>query len=170
MPQASTVESNTISNDTTAKGNQFTNQNFGIPYIQPTPNIDAQISAFVRRIFQDRSGNLWFGTNGDEVIRYDGESLTYFSIKEGFSGIAVRGIVEDKDGNLWFGTSGRVTQYNGESFTNFAEKDGLINNDVWSIVIDSNGIIWIGTLQRVSRFNGEVFTPFAIPKAEPDYS
>ena len=27
------------------------------------------MSQFVRRIFQDRSGNLWFGTNSDGVIR-----------------------------------------------------------------------------------------------------
>ena len=50
------------------------------------PNIDAQISPFVRRIFQDKSENLWFGTNGDGVIRYDGDSLEYFSINEGFGG------------------------------------------------------------------------------------
>ena len=80
------------------------------------PNIDAQISAFVRRIFQDKSGNLWFGTNGDGVIRYDGDSLEYFSINEGFGGVAVRGIVEDKKGNVWFVTNGGVTKYDGESF------------------------------------------------------
>jgi hypothetical protein len=56
------------------------------------------ISAFVRRIFQDQSGNLWFGTNGDGIVRYDGDSLEYFSINEGFGGVAVRGIVEDQEG------------------------------------------------------------------------
>ena len=160
LPQESTAESRETN------GNQRAIQDPG-PDVYPSPNA---ISAFVRRIFQDKSGNLWFGTNGDGVIRYDGDSLEYFSINEGFGGVAVRGIVEDKEGNVWFGTSGGVTKYDGESFTNFTEKDGLINNDVWSIVIDSKGIIWIGTLQGVSRFNGEVFTPFAIPEAEPDYT
>ena len=169
MPQASTVESNTISNNTTPQENQLTNQNYdyGLAFLQLTPQ---RISEFVRRIFQDKSGNLWFGTNGDGVIRYNGDSLEYFSVYEGFGGFAVRGIVEDKEGNVWFGTSGGVTKYDGESFTNFTEKDGLINNDVWSIAVDRNGIIWIGTLQGVSRFNGEVFTPFTIPEAVPDYT
>ncbi|MCH8823030.1 MAG: hypothetical protein IH984_05925 [Planctomycetes bacterium] len=144
---------------------QLSNYDSGLAFLERTPQT---ISEFVRRIFQDSNGNLWFGTNGDGVVRYDGDSLEYFSINEGFGGRAVRGIVEDKDGSVWFGTSGGVTKYDGQSFTNFTENDGLINNDVWSIVIDSKGIIWIGTLQGVSRFDGEVFTPFDIPEVEPD--
>ena len=131
---------------------------------------DAPISQFVRRIFQDSSGNHWFGTNGDGVIRHNGEFLEYFSIPEGFGGAAVRGIVEDKQGNVWFGTSGGVTKYDGESFTNYDERDGLIHHDVWSISIDSQGIIWIGTLLGVSRFDGEAFTDFDLPENMPDYS
>ncbi|MGI9516347.1 MAG: two-component regulator propeller domain-containing protein [Pirellulaceae bacterium] len=131
---------------------------------------DTKISAFVRRIFQDKQGHLWFGTNGDGVVRYDGDALEYFSINEGFGGLAVRGIVEDKQGDLWFGTERGITKYDGKSFTNFTEQDGLINNDVWSIIVDSKGIIWIGTLQGVSHFDGETFTPFDLPEAEPDHS
>ncbi len=136
--------------------------------VQSTSISDEQLSPFVRRIFQDRSGNLWFGTNGDGVIRYDGDALKYFSIKEGFGGLAVRGIVEDKKGNVWFGTEGGLTKYDGDSFTNFTEKDGLVNNDVWSILIDGKGTIWIGTLQGVSRFDGKEFTLFDLPEGKPD--
>jgi len=152
------------------KGNQYeyknTSQNSG----QSPGYLNGQLSQFIRRIFQDRSGNLWFGTNGDGVIRYDGERLEYFSLKEGFGGVAVRGIVEDAAGNVWFGTDGGLTRYDGKSFTNFTEKDGLINKDVWSLEIDHKGIIWIGTLQGISCFNGKVFTPFVIPASEPDYT
>ena len=138
----------------------------------PSHPLDAdpalQLSRFVRRIFQDKDGNLWFGTNGDGVIRYDGDALEYFSIIEGFGGVAVRGIVEDQEGNVWFGTERGLTKYDGQSFTNFTEKDGLINNDVWSIVMDSKKEIWIGTLQGVCRFDGKVFTPFDLPETAPD--
>ncbi len=138
------------------------------PFLKLDVDPALQISAFVRRVFQDQSGNLWFGTNGDGVCRYDGDALEYFSINEGFGGVAVRGIVEDKEGNVWFGTERGLTKHDGQSFTNFTEKDGLIDNDVWSIVIDNKGEIWIGTLQGVSRFDGRVFVPFALPEAEPD--
>ena len=58
-------------------------------YALDEPVVDAQISEFVRRIFQDKRGDLWFGTNGDGVIRYDGGFLEYFSIGEGFGGVCV---------------------------------------------------------------------------------
>lgn len=42
---------------------------------QDPPPVAVQISEFVRRIFQDSRGDMWFGTNGDGVIRYDGTSF-----------------------------------------------------------------------------------------------
>ncbi|MBK9303835.1 MAG: hypothetical protein IPM94_08100 [bacterium] len=45
---------------------------------------EGQISDFVRRIHQDHRGDMWFGTNGDGVIRYDGGSLQGFNVREGF--------------------------------------------------------------------------------------
>lgn len=141
---------------------------------------DSLISPFVRRVFQDKSGNLWLGTQGDGVARFDGDTLEYFSVDEGFGGMVVRSIAEDAAGNVWFGTERGVTKYGLSAnagrgsgagtamFTNFTERDGLAHNDVWSMAIDREGIIWIGTLQGVSRFDGETFTPFEIPETEPD--
>jgi ligand-binding sensor domain-containing protein len=113
----------------------------------------AQISEYIRRVFQDSKGNLWFGTNGDGVCRYDGKTLTYFGTNEGFCGSAVRGIVEDKNATLWFGTDQGVCQFDGKSFTNFTEMDGLPSNQVWSILIDRNEIIWIGTELGAVRYD-----------------
>jgi ligand-binding sensor domain-containing protein len=131
------------------------------------PNI---ISQFVRRIFEDSKGNLWLGTNGDGVAKYNGNKLEYFSIKENFGGTAVRGIVEDKTGTVWFATNNGIIKYDGKTFTNFTKKEGLIHNDVWSITIDSSGIIWIGTFQGVCTFNGKKFTPFVLPETKLDYT
>ena len=114
------------------------------------------------------------------MARFNGDTLEYFSVEEGFGGVVVRSIAEDTDGNVWLGTERRITKYepsvstgrnsgtDATPFTHFTEQHGLIHNDVWSMAIDRDGIIWIGTLQGVSRFNGEVFTTFDIPEAEPD--
>jgi len=37
------------------------------------------VSQYIRSIFQDSKGNLWFGTIGEGVVRYDTKTLTYFS-------------------------------------------------------------------------------------------
>ena len=57
-------------------------------------------------LLEDKDGNLWFGTNGGGVSKYDGKSFTHFTEKEGLSSNFVPSILEDKSGNLWFGTWG----------------------------------------------------------------
>jgi ligand-binding sensor domain-containing protein len=116
-----------------------------------------QISEYIPRIFQDKTGDIWFGTNGDGACRYDGKSFIYFTEKEGLGGRAVRDIIQDRSGNLWFGTNGGVSRYDGKTFTTFTVKDGLIHNQVWSIVQDRSG---------VSRYDGKTFTGFPLPAAD----
>lgn len=136
------------------------------PGVFPSPDA---ISPFVRRIFHDSRGHLWFGTNGDGVCRYDGETLEYFSRPEGFGGVAVRGIVEDEEGSVWFGTSGGVTRYDGNSFVNLTVEDGLSHDDVWAVLVDRDGTLWAGTYGGACRLEEGRFVPFAIPPAaEPD--
>ena len=55
-------------------------------------------------MLQDQSGNLWFGTSGGGVSKYDGKSFTNFTEKEGLSNNFVFSILQDQSGNLWFGT------------------------------------------------------------------
>lgn len=132
----------------------------------------SQISEYVRRIFQDSRGHLWFGTNSDGVCRYDGERLTYFSTSEGLAGNGVTGIMEDRKGNMWFSTSGGLSKYDGRSFTTYTTKDGLGADGVSCLLEDHNGVIWLGTWEGgVCRFDpsaelrtdGMTFTAFPIP-------
>ncbi len=131
-------------------------------------SMGVQLSEFIRRVFQDKSGNFWFGTNGDGVIRFNGKSLDHMALNDVAGGVAVRGIVEDKNGSLWIGTSTGLSKYDGKSIKHYTEKDGLVSSDIWSLAIDRNGTIWIGTLQGMSLFDGESFIEFAIPEAIPD--
>ncbi len=111
--------------------------------------------------YRDKEGNLWFGTVGGGVSRYDGKSFTNFTTTQGLSNNNVWGITEDKRGNLWFATiGGGVSRYDGKSFTNFTTAQGLSDNKVWSIKEDKKGNLWFGTVGGVSRYNGKSFTNF----------
>jgi ligand-binding sensor domain-containing protein/class 3 adenylate cyclase len=114
----------------------------------------------------DRSGNLWFGTYGGGVSRYDGKSFTSFTTAQGLANNMVWSILEDKSGNLWFGTyGGGVSCYDGRSFTSFTIVDGLASNMVWSILEDKAGTLWFGTDGGgVSRYDGRSFTSFTTAK------
>ena len=126
------------------------------------------LSAFIRRIFEDRSGSLWFGTNGDGIARYDGKSVEFYGVKDGFFGLAVRAIVQDKHDAIWFGTDHGLIKYDGLQFTTYTTENGLAHDDIWSIIIDRDGLLWIGTLGGVSRFDGKTFTAFPLPAVEPN--
>lgn len=156
-----------------------------LPEFDPAPpDPDRQISHFIRRILHDSDGNVWFGTNGDGVVRYRHNpdapasslnafppgSLEYLSINEGFGGVAVRAIAEDAHANIWFATNAGLTRFDGAAFTNFTRDDGLADDDTWCLEIDSRGAIWVGTLQGVSRFDGQSFTPFDLPESQPDHT
>ena len=103
----------------------------------------------------DRNGNIWFGTFGGGVSRYDGKRFTTFSATNGLANNIVHCIAEDRAGNLWFGTyGGGVSRYDGRSFTNFTTADGLANNVVLSIAEDKTGHLWFGTYGGgVSRYD-----------------
>ena len=117
----------------------------------------------INYLCEDRYGNIWFGTGGGGISRYDGNTFTHFTEKEGLTNNFVTSILQDKAGNLWFGTeNGGVSKYDGSTFTNFTEKEGLTNNFVTSIVQDNTGAIWFGTKgSGVSKYDGIAFTHFS---------
>ncbi|MBK7428275.1 MAG: regulator [Saprospiraceae bacterium] len=120
------------------------------------PDFDTTlISQYIRSIFQDSRGNLWFGTLGEGVVRYDVKTLTYFSNPDGFINNTVYAINEDKAGNLWFGTDQGVYKYDGKNFRNYNQKDGLNHIDITrkGILVDKSGNIWVGTHGGVYRYD-----------------
>lgn len=137
-------------------------------FFEYPPSNQRQIAEYVRKIFEDSRGNLWFGTGTLGVCRFDGDTLVYFSTDEGLIGRQITGILEDQRGNMWFSTTGGISMYDGKQFTNFTEKDGLSSNSVWSIYEDKTGIIWAGTIKGLCRYNPEEakFNPFNLPQAD----
>ena len=135
-------------------------------YKDPLFFIEGQLCQHLRRIHQDKSGNLWMGTNVYGLMRYNGDTLEYFSRKEGLDGGRITEIVEDEIGNVWFASAGGLIRYDGKAFSSFTEKDGLLNSEIWSLIIDRKGIFWIGTMDGVFRYDGKKFTRFPIPKAQ----
>ena len=120
-----------------------------------TPDFDTTlVSQYIRSIFQDSKGNLWFGTF-EGIVRYDVKTLTYFSYPEGLISQSVFAINEDKNGNLWIGTDQGVYKYDGKVFRNYNQKDGLNHIDISrkGILVDKSGTIWVGTHGGVYRYD-----------------
>ncbi len=116
--------------------------------------------------FQDKSGNIWFGSNGEGVYRYDGKSFTNFTTKDGLDNNIIYSILEDKTGNIWFGTKTGLNRYTPSSSLGAGEKaftqipiivnrgnNTSLQNAVWSIMQDKKGTIWLGTDEGVYCYN-----------------
>ena len=78
---------------------------------------------------EDKVGNLWFGTTGEGVYRYDGKLFTQFTKKDGLNSNCIYAMLEDKAGNIWFGTENGVCRYDGKTFSNMPFT-ALFNNDL----------------------------------------
>lgn len=156
----------------------------GTPFFPPSGhgplNDTTLVSQYIRSIFQDSKGNLWFGPLNQGPIRYDGKMLRYFSGSEFYkgnpvfnpaNGISVHAIAEDKKGNMWFGTSDGVVRYDGTTFRSYTQDHGLSNINVGRkcILVDRLGEIWVGTSGGVFQYNassdkpgGKAFSQFPL--------
>ncbi|MGD1889747.1 MAG: two-component regulator propeller domain-containing protein, partial [Cyclobacteriaceae bacterium] len=111
--------------DRRAKGNTFSDYKDQ----EATLIFDPQIAEYIRHIFQDKNGNLWFGTGGNGVAYYDGDRVSYFSNAQGFHGQQITGITEDPEKNMWFATDQGVVKYDwlsndegGKRFANYTDQ------------------------------------------------
>lgn len=122
----------------------------------------AQVAEYIVSALEDSKGNLWFGTNGQGVARWDGQQLRYFTTANGLIDDVVTGIAQDRDGNLWFGTQAGASRYDGKSFIGFGPAEGLPGAGC-KMLVDRHGGVWAGTGAGVFRFASDRFSPFELP-------
>ena len=122
----------------------------------------------VLSLFQDHKGDLWVGTRGGGVSRFDGGEILTLTAADGLPDNDVLAIHEDRDGNLWFGTGKGVARFDGTSFRNHSTRDGLAGNRVTAIAQDRLGTMWFGTAEGgLSRFDGAIFRTLRVQDGLP---
>lgn len=127
----------------------------------------------VRSMLQDSKGNYWFGSWNEGVARFDGDSLTYFTVNDGLSHNQVRSIYEDRNGVIWFEGGVGISGFDGEKIITPTNRD-YTSKDDWRL---SPGDLWFkedGMYEAtrtearpgVYRYDGETFTYLAYPVPE----
>ncbi len=141
---------------------------------------------WIRTIFADRSGNIWFGTFGQGLIKALRVDMDYQILRKhvndstGLSHNFVRTVFEDSRRCLWIGTiggglncynpqTGRITHYghSGE------RDDDLISNYVFQIVEDSTGNLYIATdhgIDYLERTTGRFRHLFRLPEIRQHFT
>ena len=125
-------------------------------------------------MLEDKKGNIWFGTTGEGVYKYDGSTFTQFTKSDGLNSNCVYSLLADANGIIWIGTSeGLCKIVNGKlekvivagaafslNTNNSYYSNQSTKNTVWSLLQDKSGKIWVGTGNGVYHYDGKSFTRF----------
>lgn len=98
------------------------------------------------------SGEVWAGTWGGGLSRFDGRRWQTYTVADGLPGNHVFALGQDPAGGIWVGTSNGLAKFDGKSFLTYKRSDGLFSNVVFSIAFGADGSAWIGGTGGLSWF------------------
>jgi ligand-binding sensor domain-containing protein/serine phosphatase RsbU (regulator of sigma subunit) len=114
--------------------------------------IDQVFDKEVTCIYEDIFGNIWFGTYGFGLYKYNTKTkkLKSIPLKTAFENDNISCITVDKQNKIWVATLGggiSVIEQTNESeiVKNYSANEGLLVNYIYSILCDSENLRWVGT-------------------------
>ncbi len=120
---------------------------------------DGLSQGWVRCIYQDKFGFLWFGT-GDGLNRFDGYEFKIYKNKLGdphsLLNNNIKKIYEDLKGNLWIGTQGGLSLYNRED-DDMIPVPSTFQHSVEDISEDKNGNLFLAGAEGINYLNTRTF-------------
>ncbi|MCF4101762.1 response regulator [Gillisia sp. M10.2A] len=129
------------------------NKNAGQPY-----------TSLVIDLYEDSSKNIWIGTDGAGLCRYDmkKDTFSWMEAKSGFNKVTASSIIEDENGAIWVAGNNGLTKIDKENYIsqNFSINDGLLTNDFNNSAVfkDEKGKLYFGSYEGINHFNPENLT------------
>ncbi|MCB0283652.1 MAG: hypothetical protein KDF60_13790, partial [Calditrichaeota bacterium] len=112
----------------------------------------------IHTILEDCNHNLWLGTIGSGLIRFNTKTneSTYYSTGQGLQSDEIYALVEDDHGYLWIGTKFGLTRFDPESYRSisFKKEDGLLSQ----LSVFADGVLKTKDGQLLFGGNGGITT------------
>lgn len=123
---------------------------------------------FVRVIYEDAEGVMWFGTYSDGLVRYKDGKFFDYQVSDGMFNNGVFSILEDDRGKFWMGSNRGIHRVSRRELMDYAdgliprlnsvsydEKDGMLNAEcnggrIPSAVMAADGKLWFPTMGGVA--------------------
>jgi signal transduction histidine kinase/ligand-binding sensor domain-containing protein len=96
-------------------------------------------------IFQDREGDMWFGSESSGVTVLRDPKITTYTTKEGLTDDLVRCVYQDRRGAMWFGTNGGLTRMEGGKLSRLTVANGLSSDLIFALGETVGGDLLVGT-------------------------
>jgi hypothetical protein len=119
-------------------------------------NRDKQ-SGFAEAVATDMVGNIWVGTEGSGLWRYDAASKSWsqFTTKDGLGDDCVYALAVDPQNRIWAGHLNHgVSVYNGKEWKNYGLVEGPLGDHVFAIAVSpKDGNVWMATDMGLARYS-----------------
>ncbi len=108
---------------------------------------------------EDQPGNMWIGTFGGGLMRFDGRDISWFNNTPWGELPEVIAIESDSQGRIWLATVDGLFRIDGSRMYHFDDKTGgLRDNSIESLQIDKKGNLWVSYWKGgVSMYDGTHF-------------
>ncbi len=132
---------------------------------------DTYVTDAIVSLFEDRRGNIWIGTDGAGLCKYDRntDSFKWFGQQEGLRQETIASILEDDNGDLWMSGNNGLSHFDvkNQTFKNFDVNDGLLANDFNfnAAFKDGNGLLYFGNYGGINYIDP---TNIKINKNKPE--
>lgn len=130
-------------------------------WYQPKGNWHGSLpDARVNKVFKDREGRLWIGTNAAGLVLYEPKGDRFTVAGKGaedgrkITNNRINDIAEDAQGHLWLATPGGLNRFDiqKKEFDHSTKKDGLPDNTLTSLQWSKDSSLWIGTKNGLARY------------------
>lgn len=99
---------------------------------------------FIYKVFVDKKGRPWFGTDGKGISVLEAGKLSSYQQADSTPIRSVYSITEDQLGNIWFSTlRNGIYRFDGKDFMHFGLEEGLRDLNIRGLMTDANGKILI---------------------------
>jgi len=121
-------------------------------------NLNVEVLTF----YKDKRDNIWAGTTGNGIYRFNRDSLRFEKIYANYFSTTIKAIYIDTRDNLWAGTNKGLYFVDSKTDSLFYTgiNQGLPSNAILDIQEDNNQNLWVSTGAGLVKCKGAVSNPY----------
>lgn len=120
----------------------------------------SDLKYYILSLYQDFKGNIWIGTDGGGLCKYDIETGDYQWHNQIVKKQTIASITGDINNNLWIAGNNGISKYHipSKAVVNYTKNDGLLANDFHNnaVLKSRDGHLYFGNYNGINYFDPHV--------------